>query len=152
MEQFAILETVSPLDFLEFRIALETSTGFESWQLRLLELKLGLAGVCLCRLHFAFALIVLHCPPNIQSAPIVESITRTVQYTYACTLCTCVQKDGTTQTESSQSVSSQANQQTDSKTNLKKSFREELDAEQRKLVEKAENEPSLSTLLQVRLG
>ena len=62
-----------------------------------------------------------------------------------------MQKDGTTQRENSQSVSSQANQQTDSKTNLKKSYKEELDAEQRKLVEKAENEPSLSTLLQVRL-
>ena len=58
-----------------------------------------------------------------------------------------MQKDGTTQRENSQSVSSQANQQTDSKTNLKKSYKEELDAEQRKLVEKAENEPSLSTLL-----
>ena len=72
VEQFAILETVSPLDFLEFRSALETSTGFESWQLRLLELKLGIAGVCLCRLHFSFSLIVLHCPPNIHSTPNVE--------------------------------------------------------------------------------
>lgn len=41
-DQFAILETMTPLDFLEFRTFLGSSSGFQSLQFRLLENKLGL--------------------------------------------------------------------------------------------------------------
>ena len=45
MDQFPILETMSALDFMEFRGALGTASGFQSWQFRLLEVKLGLIEV-----------------------------------------------------------------------------------------------------------
>ncbi|XP_060604409.1 tryptophan 2,3-dioxygenase-like [Ruditapes philippinarum] len=41
-DQFEILETMTPLDFLEFRGHLSTASGFQSLQFRLLENKLGL--------------------------------------------------------------------------------------------------------------
>merc|ERR1719320_353599 len=41
-QQFAILETMTPLDFMEFRNALGTASGFQSIQWRLLEAKFGL--------------------------------------------------------------------------------------------------------------
>ncbi|XP_045206655.2 tryptophan 2,3-dioxygenase-like [Mercenaria mercenaria] len=41
-DQFQILETMTPLDFLEFRGYLSTASGFQSLQFRLLENKLGL--------------------------------------------------------------------------------------------------------------
>jgi len=41
-QQFAILETMTPLDFMEFRGALGTASGFQSIQWRLLEVKFGL--------------------------------------------------------------------------------------------------------------
>ena len=40
-----ILETMTPLDFMEFREYLTPSSGFQSLQFRLLENKLGLRQV-----------------------------------------------------------------------------------------------------------
>ncbi|KAB7495946.1 Tryptophan 2,3-dioxygenase [Armadillidium nasatum] len=42
VEQFHILETMTPLDFMEFRDYLSPASGFQSCQFRLLENKLGL--------------------------------------------------------------------------------------------------------------
>nr|AAY32933.1 tryptophan 2,3-dioxygenase [Azumapecten farreri] len=42
VDQFLILETMTPLDFLEFRTHLATASGFQSLQFRLIENKLGL--------------------------------------------------------------------------------------------------------------
>ena len=44
-DQVSILETMTPLDFLEFREYLTPSSGFQSLQFRLLENKLGLRQV-----------------------------------------------------------------------------------------------------------
>jgi len=41
--QLLVLETMTPLDFLDFRDALTPASGFQSAQFRLIELKLGLA-------------------------------------------------------------------------------------------------------------
>ncbi|XP_076816300.1 tryptophan 2,3-dioxygenase-like isoform X2 [Clavelina lepadiformis] len=40
-DQFPIIETMTPQDFLEMRVYLGNSSGFESMQFRLLEIKLG---------------------------------------------------------------------------------------------------------------
>mgnify|MGYP001291312251 CR=1 FL=1 len=40
--QWKVMETLSPQDFLAFRDRLGTSSGFESWQMRTLEMLLGL--------------------------------------------------------------------------------------------------------------
>jgi len=42
VEQLRILETMTPLSFLEFRDLLGSSSGFQSFQFRMLEIKLGL--------------------------------------------------------------------------------------------------------------
>lgn len=42
IDQIKILETMTPMDFLEFRDLLGTSSGLESYQFRLLEVKLGI--------------------------------------------------------------------------------------------------------------
>lgn len=42
VDQFLILETMTPLDFLEFRGSLATASGFQSLQFRLMENKLGI--------------------------------------------------------------------------------------------------------------
>ncbi len=42
VQQIRVLETMTPLDFLDFRNLLSTASGFQSWQFRLLENKLGL--------------------------------------------------------------------------------------------------------------
>lgn len=42
VDQINILETMSPMDFLEFRDTLAPASGFQSFQFRLLENKLGL--------------------------------------------------------------------------------------------------------------
>ncbi len=42
IQQIRVLETMTPLDFLDFRNLLSTASGFQSWQFRLLENKLGL--------------------------------------------------------------------------------------------------------------
>lgn len=44
VDQFHILETMTPLDFMEFRHHLSPASGFQSYQFRLLENKLGLKG------------------------------------------------------------------------------------------------------------
>ncbi|XP_043191544.1 tryptophan 2,3-dioxygenase-like isoform X2 [Amphibalanus amphitrite] len=44
--QIEILETMTPLDFLDFRDHLSTASGFQSLQFRLLENKLGLKKEC----------------------------------------------------------------------------------------------------------
>lgn len=44
VDQFLILETMTPLDFMEFRDYLSPASGFQSFQFRLLENKLGLKG------------------------------------------------------------------------------------------------------------
>ncbi|XP_076067447.1 tryptophan 2,3-dioxygenase vermilion [Oratosquilla oratoria] len=41
VDQFLILETMTPLDFMEFRDYLSPASGFQSYQFRLLENKLG---------------------------------------------------------------------------------------------------------------
>jgi tryptophan 2,3-dioxygenase len=41
-DQWKVMETLSPQDFLAFRDRLGTSSGFESWQMRELEVLLGL--------------------------------------------------------------------------------------------------------------
>lgn len=42
IDQLEVLETMTPLDFLEFRDYLFPASGFQSWQFRLMENKLGL--------------------------------------------------------------------------------------------------------------
>jgi tryptophan 2,3-dioxygenase len=42
VHQIDILETMTPLDFLEFRDLLRPASGFQSWQFKMLEAKLGL--------------------------------------------------------------------------------------------------------------
>lgn len=42
VDQLRVLETMTPLDFLDFRDALTPASGFQSFQFRLIELKLGL--------------------------------------------------------------------------------------------------------------
>jgi tryptophan 2,3-dioxygenase len=41
-----ILETMTPLDFMDFRNYLSPASGFQSLQFRLLENKLGVKQVC----------------------------------------------------------------------------------------------------------
>ncbi len=41
-DQISILETMTPLDFMEFRSYLTPASGFQSLQFRLIENKLGL--------------------------------------------------------------------------------------------------------------
>ncbi|MDA0715177.1 MAG: tryptophan 2,3-dioxygenase family protein [archaeon] len=43
-QQWKVMETMSPLDFLSFRDRLGTSSGFESWQLRQIEFVMGLSN------------------------------------------------------------------------------------------------------------
>ena len=47
VEQVHILETMTPLDFMDFRDYLSSGSGFQSLQFRLLENKLGLTSVTL---------------------------------------------------------------------------------------------------------
>lgn len=42
IHQIDILETMTPMDFLDFRDLLRPASGFQSWQFKLLEAKLGL--------------------------------------------------------------------------------------------------------------
>lgn len=42
VHQIDILETMTPMDFLEFRDILRPASGFQSWQFKMLEAKLGL--------------------------------------------------------------------------------------------------------------
>jgi tryptophan 2,3-dioxygenase len=42
VQQIDILETMTPMDFLDFRDMLRPASGFQSWQFKQLEAKLGL--------------------------------------------------------------------------------------------------------------
>src|SRR6187200_3013042 len=42
IHQIDILETMTPMDFLDFRDLLRPASGFQSWQFKVLEAKLGL--------------------------------------------------------------------------------------------------------------
>src|SRR5437868_1068789 len=42
VQQVDIMETMTPMDFLDFRDMLRPASGFQSWQFKLLEAKLGL--------------------------------------------------------------------------------------------------------------
>src|SRR5438270_3989264 len=42
VHQIDIMETMTPMDFLDFRDLLRPASGFQSWQFKLLEAKLGL--------------------------------------------------------------------------------------------------------------
>lgn len=42
VQQIDIMETMEPMDFLDFRDMLRPASGFQSWQFKLLEAKLGL--------------------------------------------------------------------------------------------------------------
>src|SRR6187455_352320 len=42
VHQIDILETMTPMDFLDFRDFLRPASGFQSWQFKMLEAKLGL--------------------------------------------------------------------------------------------------------------
>jgi tryptophan 2,3-dioxygenase len=42
VHQIDVLETMTPMDFLEFRDRLRPASGFQSWQFKMLEAKLGL--------------------------------------------------------------------------------------------------------------
>jgi tryptophan 2,3-dioxygenase len=42
VRQLDVLETMAPQDFLDFRESLRTASGFQSWQFRLIEARLGL--------------------------------------------------------------------------------------------------------------
>ena len=42
VHQIDILETMTPMDFLDFRDMLRPASGFQSWQFKELEAKLGL--------------------------------------------------------------------------------------------------------------
>src|SRR5690606_19540818 len=42
VHQIDIMETMTPMDFLDFRDMLRPASGFQSWQFKLIEAKLGL--------------------------------------------------------------------------------------------------------------
>ena len=42
VQQIEVMETMSPMDFLDFRDMLRPASGFQSWQFKLIEAKLGL--------------------------------------------------------------------------------------------------------------
>ena len=42
VQQIGVMETMSPMDFLDFRDMLRPASGFQSWQFKLLEARLGL--------------------------------------------------------------------------------------------------------------
>ena len=46
VQQIDILETMTPMDFLDFRDLLRPASGFQSWQFRAMEAKLGLKSRC----------------------------------------------------------------------------------------------------------
>lgn len=46
VHQIDVMETMTPMDFLDFRDQLAPASGFQSWQFKLLEAKLGLKYEC----------------------------------------------------------------------------------------------------------
>ena len=57
-QQWKVMETLTPQDFLSFRDRLGTSSGFESWQLRQIEIILGLEPVSYTHLTLPTKMIV----------------------------------------------------------------------------------------------
>ncbi len=51
IQAWDVLSTMTPADYLSFRPALGQSSGFQSWQYRLLEFKLGLKNEAMMRPH-----------------------------------------------------------------------------------------------------
>ena len=45
VQQIDVMETMTPMDFLDFRDLLRPASGFQSWQFKTLEAKLGLKPV-----------------------------------------------------------------------------------------------------------
>jgi tryptophan 2,3-dioxygenase len=64
IDQIRILETMTPLDFLDFRNFLTPASGFQSWQFRTLEIKLGLRMED--RIKFSQQAYYAHYPPDKQ--------------------------------------------------------------------------------------
>ncbi|PWE17172.1 tryptophan 2,3-dioxygenase [Marinicauda salina] len=50
-QSWAVLATMTPSDYLKFRDALGQSSGFQSWQYRMLEYRLGNKNAALARVH-----------------------------------------------------------------------------------------------------
>lgn len=65
IDQFHVLETMAPLDFLEFREYLYPASGFQSFQFRLLEIHLGLRDSE--RLSYNNTPIQDHLPAHVKS-------------------------------------------------------------------------------------
>lgn len=54
--QFEVLETMTALDFMDFRDLLHPASGFQSLQFRILEIRLGLPESKRLNKHFMIAL------------------------------------------------------------------------------------------------
>ncbi|CAH1778049.1 unnamed protein product [Owenia fusiformis] len=67
VDQFAILETMTPLDFMEFRGYLAPASGFQSLQFRLLENKLGIKQENRVRYNQQHYMEVFHDDPSVQA-------------------------------------------------------------------------------------
>lgn len=63
-DQLKIIETMTPLDFMDFRDHLNPASGFQSIQFRLVEMKLGLK--LSDRTHFAKAMFTVRLTPEDQ--------------------------------------------------------------------------------------
>jgi len=74
VDQIAVLETMTPLDFLEFRDLLVPASGFQSFQFRLLETRLGLRSQD--RVSFAGKTLDKAPPPEEESKSLFVLIDR----------------------------------------------------------------------------
>ncbi|XP_067943887.1 tryptophan 2,3-dioxygenase-like [Watersipora subatra] len=72
-DQFSILETMTPLDFMEFRTVLGTSSGFQSLQFRLLENSLGIKDENRVRYNQQYYKAVFNDPISIKMIEESES-------------------------------------------------------------------------------
>ncbi|XP_070198004.1 tryptophan 2,3-dioxygenase-like isoform X2 [Littorina saxatilis] len=66
VDQFHILETMTPLDFMEFRVYLSSASGFQSLQFRLMENKLGVKEESRVKYNQQHYLNVFNDPESIQ--------------------------------------------------------------------------------------
>ncbi|XP_076467828.1 tryptophan 2,3-dioxygenase-like isoform X1 [Babylonia areolata] len=66
VDQVHILETMTPLDFMEFRVFLSSASGFQSLQFRLLENKLGVKEESRVKYNQQHYLDVFNDPESIQ--------------------------------------------------------------------------------------
>ena len=57
VEQIHVLETMTPLDFMDFRAYLSHASGFQSLQFRLLENRLGVENVSVLLFFFLISSI-----------------------------------------------------------------------------------------------